>query len=107
MRAPRARRAIAASELAKAPLSLRERLTVILFLIGTGITRTGVRPLVQGVTLWIVVASLLLWAIHVGAVAGFEYSQGALKSNLRCAASRRSDGGSGGHCCLRWVQSSA
>jgi uncharacterized integral membrane protein (TIGR00698 family) len=49
----------------------RAALTVVLFLIGTGITRStlkevGVRPLVQGVTLWIVVASLSLWAIHVG-----------------------------------------
>jgi uncharacterized integral membrane protein (TIGR00698 family) len=52
----------------------RAALTVVLFLIGTGITRTtlnevGVRPLVQGVTLWIVVASLSLWAIHVGWIA--------------------------------------
>ena len=49
----------------------RAALTVVLFLIGTGITRNtlkevGVRPLVQGVTLWIVVASLSLWAIHIG-----------------------------------------
>jgi uncharacterized integral membrane protein (TIGR00698 family) len=49
----------------------RAALTVVLFLIGTGITRStlkevGVRPLVQGVTLWVVVASLSLWAIHVG-----------------------------------------
>jgi uncharacterized membrane protein YadS len=49
----------------------RAALTVVLFLIGTGITRStlkevGMRPLVQGVTLWIVVASLSLWAIHVG-----------------------------------------
>jgi uncharacterized integral membrane protein (TIGR00698 family) len=49
----------------------RAALTVVLFLIGTGITRetlkeVGVRPMVQGVTLWIVVASLSLWAIHVG-----------------------------------------
>src|SRR5271170_1929107 len=49
----------------------RAALTVVLFLIGTGITRStlkevGVRPLVQGVTLWIVVASLSLWAIHLG-----------------------------------------
>jgi uncharacterized membrane protein YadS len=52
----------------------RAALTVVLFLIGTGITRStlkevGVRPLVQGVTLWIVVASLSLWAIHVGWIA--------------------------------------
>jgi uncharacterized integral membrane protein (TIGR00698 family) len=49
----------------------RAALTVVLFLIGTGITRNtlkevGVRPLVQGVTLWVVVASLSLWAIHIG-----------------------------------------
>lgn len=49
-------------------------LTVVLFLIGTGITRNtlrevGVRPLIQGVTLWIVVASLSLWAIHLGWIA--------------------------------------
>jgi len=52
----------------------RAALTVVLFLIGTGITRdtlkeVGVRPLVQGVALWIVVASLSLWAIHVGWIA--------------------------------------
>jgi uncharacterized integral membrane protein (TIGR00698 family) len=52
----------------------RAALTVVLFLIGTGITRTtlrevGVRPLVQGVTLWLVVASLSLWAIHAGWIA--------------------------------------
>jgi uncharacterized integral membrane protein (TIGR00698 family) len=49
-------------------------LTVVLFLIGTGITRNtlkevGVRPFVQGVTLWMVLASLSLWAIHVGWIA--------------------------------------
>jgi uncharacterized integral membrane protein (TIGR00698 family) len=49
----------------------RAALTVVLFLIGAGITRNtlkevGARPLVQGVVLWIVVASLSLWAIHVG-----------------------------------------
>ncbi|MCU1319049.1 MAG: putative rane protein [Edaphobacter sp.] len=52
----------------------RSGLTVVLFLIGTGITRStlrevGVRPLVQGVALWVVVASLSLWAIHVGWIA--------------------------------------
>jgi uncharacterized integral membrane protein (TIGR00698 family) len=52
----------------------RAALTVVLFLIGTGITRdtlkeVGVRPLVQGVALWIVVGSLSLWAIHVGWIA--------------------------------------
>ena len=46
-------------------------LTVVLFLIGTGITRTtlrevGVRPLLQGMALWVVVASMSLWAIHAG-----------------------------------------
>lgn len=49
-------------------------LTVVLFLIGTGITRdtlreVGVRPMVQGVALWLVIASLSLWAIHVGWIA--------------------------------------
>ena len=52
----------------------RAALTVVLFLIGTGITRTtlrevGLRPLIQGVTLWVVVASLSLYAIHVGWIA--------------------------------------
>jgi uncharacterized integral membrane protein (TIGR00698 family) len=52
----------------------RAALTVVLFLIGTGITRNtlkevGVRPLVQGVMLWIVVASFSLWAIHAGWIA--------------------------------------
>jgi uncharacterized integral membrane protein (TIGR00698 family) len=52
----------------------RAALTVVLFLIGTGITRhtlkeVGMRPLVQGVALWIVVASLSLWAIHAGWIA--------------------------------------
>ena len=52
----------------------RAALTVVLFLIGTGITRNtlkqvGMRPLVQGVTLWIVVASVSLWAIHAGWIA--------------------------------------
>ena len=49
----------------------RAGLTVVLFLIGSGISRktlqqVGVRPLVQGVLLWIVVASVSLWAIHSG-----------------------------------------
>jgi uncharacterized integral membrane protein (TIGR00698 family) len=49
----------------------RSALTVVLFLIGTGITRStlrevGLRPLLQGVTLWLMVASLSLWAIHAG-----------------------------------------
>jgi hypothetical protein len=95
MRGPRKAGAIAASELAKEALLLWELPTVVLFLIGTGITRTtlkevGVRPLVQGVTLWIVVASLSLWAIHVGSIAlkvrllalSIRSGQGALKSNL-------------------------
>lgn len=52
----------------------RSALTVVLFLIGTGITRdtlreVGMRPLIQGITLWVVVASLSLWAIHVGWIA--------------------------------------
>ena len=52
----------------------RAALTVVLFLIGTGITRStlkevGLRPLIQGIALWIVVASLSLWAIHAGWVA--------------------------------------
>lgn len=52
----------------------KSTLTVVLFLIGTGITRdtvreVGVRPLIQGVTLWVVVASLSLWAIHAGWIA--------------------------------------
>jgi uncharacterized membrane protein YadS len=49
----------------------RSGLTVVLFLIGTGISgetlrRVGVRPLMQGVLLWIVVASVSLWAICNG-----------------------------------------
>ncbi len=52
----------------------RAALTVVLFLIGTGITRStlrevGVRPLLQGISLWIVVASMSLWAIHAGWIA--------------------------------------
>lgn len=52
----------------------RAGLTTVLFLIGTGITRNtlrevGVRPLVQGVTLWIIVAGASLWAIHAGWIA--------------------------------------
>jgi uncharacterized integral membrane protein (TIGR00698 family) len=46
-------------------------LTVTLFLIGSGISRStlkkvGVRPLVQGLCLWIMVASLSLWLIRWG-----------------------------------------
>lgn len=52
----------------------RAALTVVLFLIGTGITRTtmrevGIRPLLQGLLLWLVVATLSLWAIHIGWIA--------------------------------------
>ena len=52
----------------------RSALTVVLFLIGTGITRTtlrevGMRPMIQGVTLWIVIANLSLYAIHAGGIA--------------------------------------
>ena len=52
----------------------RAALTVVLFLIGTGITRktlreVGLRPMIQGVTLWIIRASLSLYAIHVGWIA--------------------------------------
>ena len=46
-------------------------LTVTLFLIGTGITRTnlkrvGVRPLAQGVLLWVIVAAFSLFLIRSG-----------------------------------------
>ncbi len=46
-------------------------LTVTLFLIGTGMSRAslekvGVRPLVQGVALWLIVASCSLWIIRSG-----------------------------------------
>lgn len=52
----------------------RAGLTVVLFLIGTGISRetlrqVGARPLVQGVLLWIAVATTSLWAIHAGLIA--------------------------------------
>jgi len=52
----------------------RAALTVVLFLIGSGISRStlrqvGVRPLLQGVLLWLVVASASLWAIHSGWIA--------------------------------------
>ncbi len=51
----------------------RTGLTVTLFLIGTGISKAtlrkvGVRPMVQGVVLWIVVAALSLWAIRSGLI---------------------------------------
>jgi len=47
----------------------RAGLTVTLFLIGSGISKStlrkvGVRPMLQGVLLWIVVAALSLWAIR-------------------------------------------
>jgi uncharacterized membrane protein YadS len=46
-------------------------LTATLYLIGTGISRAtvrqvGVRPMLQGVFLWIVVATTSLWLISVG-----------------------------------------
>lgn len=49
-------------------------LTVVLFLIGTGLSRetlkrVGVRPMVQGVVLWIVVATASLVAIRAGWIA--------------------------------------
>jgi uncharacterized integral membrane protein (TIGR00698 family) len=52
----------------------RVGLTLTLFLIGTGITReslrrVGVRPLVQGVTLWIIVAVVSLALIRSGWIA--------------------------------------
>jgi uncharacterized integral membrane protein (TIGR00698 family) len=47
----------------------RSGLTVTLFLIGSGISKAtlrkvGVRPMLQGVVLWIVIAALSLWAIR-------------------------------------------
>ncbi len=49
-------------------------LTVTLFLIGTGMSReslakVGVRPLVQGVTLWIIVAATTLALVRAGIIA--------------------------------------
>jgi len=49
-------------------------LTATLFLIGTGLSKktlkqVGVRPLVQGVTLWVVVASASLAAIYFHVIA--------------------------------------
>lgn len=49
-------------------------LTVVLFLIGTGISRqtlrqVGARPMIQGIALWIAVATASLWAIHAGLIA--------------------------------------
>ncbi len=48
-------------------------LTVTLFLIGTSINpstlrNVGVRPMVQGIVLWAIVASLSLWAIRSGLI---------------------------------------
>ncbi len=47
----------------------RSGLTVTLFLIGSGISKAtlrkvGVRPMLQGVALWIIIATLSLWAIR-------------------------------------------
>ena len=46
-------------------------LAVTLFLIGSSISRNtlkevGVRPLIQGLALWMVVATASLWAVHAG-----------------------------------------
>ena len=51
----------------------RTGLTVTLFLIGSGISRAtlrkvGVRPMLQGVVLWVLVATLSLWAIRSGLI---------------------------------------
>jgi uncharacterized integral membrane protein (TIGR00698 family) len=51
----------------------RSGLTVTLFLIGSGISKAtlrkvGVRPMLQGVVLWIIVATLSLWAIRSGLI---------------------------------------
>ncbi|MGB9416201.1 MAG: putative sulfate exporter family transporter [Acidobacteriaceae bacterium] len=48
-------------------------LTVTLFLIGSGISKAtlrkvGIRPMLQGVVLWMVIATLSLWAIHAGLI---------------------------------------
>lgn len=66
--APGNRAYIAAASVAKIGL------TATLFLIGTGISRksvreVGVRPLAQGVVLWLVVATLTLVLIHAGWIA--------------------------------------
>lgn len=49
-------------------------LTVVLFLIGTGLSRqtirrVGVRPMVQGIALWVVIATVSLLAIRAGWIA--------------------------------------
>ena len=51
----------------------RSGLTVTLFLIGSGISKAtlqkvGVRPMLQGVVLWIIIATLSLWAIRSGLI---------------------------------------
>jgi uncharacterized integral membrane protein (TIGR00698 family) len=51
----------------------RYGLTVTLFLIGSGISKAtlrkvGVRPMLQGVVLWIIIATLSLWAIRSGLI---------------------------------------
>ncbi len=59
-----------------APLTVagKDGLTVVLYLIGTGLSRellrkVGLRPMVQGVVLWIVVAGLSFTAIRAGWIA--------------------------------------
>jgi uncharacterized membrane protein YadS len=52
----------------------RNGLTVTLFLIGTGLSRetirrVGVRPMLQGVALWVIIATLSLLAIRSGWIA--------------------------------------
>ena len=52
----------------------RDGLTATLFLIGTGLSRetmarVGIRPLLQAIVLWIVVASTTLFAIVHGVIA--------------------------------------
>ena len=51
----------------------RVGLTATLFLIGTGLSKktlrkVGVKPLVQGVALWVIVASASLAAIYFGVI---------------------------------------
>jgi uncharacterized integral membrane protein (TIGR00698 family) len=48
-------------------------LTATLFLIGSGISvstlkKVGLRPLLQGVVLWLLISSATLWAIHAGKI---------------------------------------
>jgi uncharacterized membrane protein YadS len=52
----------------------KQGLTATLFLIGTGLSRAtlrqvGVRPLVQGIVLWLIVAGVTLWLIVHGVIA--------------------------------------